>query len=71
MIVASDGLWDRFTNDEITRIVAHPYYEKRDPEGAVSHLMRESVDRWQREQGMIDDITIIVIFLNCGNNSSS
>jgi serine/threonine protein phosphatase PrpC len=33
-VIASDGLWDRIPNDEVTRMVI-PYYEKRDPEGAV------------------------------------
>ena len=28
--------------------------------------MKESVDRWQREQGMVDDITIVIAFLNVG-----
>jgi len=28
--------------------------------------MKESVERWQREQGMVDDITIIITFLNVG-----
>ena len=67
--MASDGLWDRIPNDEITRILI-PFYERRDPDGAVSRLMQEAADRWQREQGMIDDITIIVIFLSVRNNES-
>ena len=36
IVIASDGLWDRLSNDEVTRMIAHPYYEKRDAEGAVS-----------------------------------
>ena len=42
------------------------FYAQRDAEGAISFLMKESVDRWTREQGMVDDITIIVAFLNVG-----
>jgi len=30
--------------------------------------MNVAVERWQREQGMVDDITIIVAFLNIGGN---
>lgn len=33
-------------------------------EGAVSFLMNTSVQRWQKEQGMVDDITIIVAYLS-------
>ena len=64
MVIGSDGLWDRIPNDEVTRIVANPFYVNKDAEGAVNYLMKEAVDRWQREQGMVDDITIIVVFLN-------
>lgn len=49
IVIGSDGLWDRISNDEVTRIVANHYYDKRDPEGAVAYLMKESVERWQRE----------------------
>ena len=63
VVIASDGLWDRIPNDEITRMMI-PFYEKRDPEGAAHRLMQESAERWQREQGMIDDITITVVFLS-------
>lgn len=70
VVVASDGLWDRIPNDEITRMLI-PFYERRDPDGAVSHLVQEAAERWQREQGMIDDITIIVIFLSVRGADSS
>ena len=66
LIIASDGLWDRLSNAEIMHTVAQYYYPSRNSEGAASHLMRESVQRWQQEQGMVDDITIIVVFLNVG-----
>ena len=35
IVIASDGLWDRIPNDEVTRMVANPFYERGDPEGAV------------------------------------
>lgn len=64
LVIASDGLFDRLTNYEIMSIIATQYYKNRDADGAANHLMKESVDRWQREQGMVDDITIIVAYLN-------
>ena len=33
-------------------------------DGAVNFMMTQSVQRWQKEQGMVDDITIIVAYLN-------
>ena len=64
IVLASDGLWDRIPNDEVTRIVASPFYERGDPEGAVQFLVKEASERWQREQGMIDDITILIVFIS-------
>lgn len=34
VVIASDGLWDRIPNDEVTRMII-PFYERRDSEGAV------------------------------------
>ena len=30
--------------------------------------MKESVERWTREQGMVDDITIMIAYLNVGQS---
>jgi serine/threonine protein phosphatase PrpC len=46
IVIGSDGLWDRIPNDEVTRIVANPFYAHKDADGAVNYLMKESVDRW-------------------------
>jgi serine/threonine protein phosphatase PrpC len=65
IVIASDGLWDRLSNQEITQIVMSPrFLDNQDSDGAVQLLTNESVVRWQKEQGMIDDITIIVAYLN-------
>ena len=34
IVIASDGIWDRFENDEIVRIVV-PYYDRKDPDAAA------------------------------------
>ena len=65
LIVASDGIWDRMSNQEITKVVMSPqYYNKKDSDAAATYLVNESVSRWQKEQGMIDDITIVIAYLN-------
>lgn len=46
IVIGSDGLWDRIPNDEVTRIVGNLYYQKKDAEGAATHLMNEAVARW-------------------------
>ena len=63
VVIASDGIWDRIPNEEMAATLKD-YHEKRDPEGAANHLVKMSVERWQRDHGMIDDITIVIIFLN-------
>jgi serine/threonine protein phosphatase PrpC len=70
VIIASDGIWDRLSNQEVTQLVMSPqYYNKKDSDGVASHLVNEAVQRWQKEQGMIDDITIIVAYLNIDPSS--
>ena len=71
IVIASDGLWDRMSNHEIMTTIATQFYRQKDTDGAINYLMKESVERWQREQGMIDDITIIVAFLNVGDAAGS
>ena len=40
------------------------YYLKDDIEGALSYLYKESSKRWIMEEEVIDDISLILIFLN-------
>ena len=68
LVVASDGIFDRFTNEEITQIIGHKFYPENDSSGACNYLVQESAARWEREQGMIDDITVIVAFLQTGQS---
>jgi serine/threonine protein phosphatase PrpC len=66
IVIASDGIWDRLSNHEVMSIIAQQFYPSRDADGACNYLVKEAADRWQIEQGMVDDITIIVAFLNVG-----
>lgn len=38
------------------------YYLNNDIQGAAEFLVKESSKRWIREESVIDDITIIIIF---------
>ena len=64
MVIASDGVWEFIDNDECVRLVS-PFWEANppDPQGACTKLKELSVEHWQREDEVIDDITVIVIFL--------
>jgi serine/threonine protein phosphatase PrpC len=41
LVVASDGIWDRFTNEEIAKTVLSDQFVN-DPEGAASYLVKEA-----------------------------
>lgn len=47
-------------------IIAKQFYQSKDADGAASYLAKVATERWTQEQGMVDDITIVVAFLNVG-----
>ncbi len=63
VVIASDGLWEYVSNEEVLEIVSY-YLGMNDCDGAVSKLYEISRDRWTQYDEYIDDITIIVIFLD-------
>jgi len=70
VVLASDGIWDRIPNQEAMELVV-PYFEKGGAQGAVNKLVEVATEKWQTEQGMIDDITVLVVFLNVSPAPSS
>ena len=62
IVLASDGLWEFLSNDEVVQIVKS-YYLKNDIEGGLERLYKESSKRWMNNENIIDDITIIIVFL--------
>ena len=62
IVVASDGIWEFITSQEVAEIVL-PHYKNNDAEGAADDLVKEARRRWEREEEVIDDITCVVIFL--------
>ena len=41
-----------------------PFYIQNDPEGAVNKLIKEANAAWKKEEDVIDDITVIVVFFH-------
>ena len=62
ILIASDGIWEFISSDECVNIVKD-YYLKDDIEGALNYLYKESSKRWIMEEEVIDDITLIIMFL--------
>ena len=61
IIVASDGVWEFLSNEDVCNIVK-PFYEKGDPEGACRALIKKSTEWWNQEDIVVDDITAIAVF---------
>ncbi|MCQ2820525.1 MAG: protein phosphatase 2C domain-containing protein [archaeon] len=62
IIIASDGLWQFLTNEEVVSI-AKGYLEAENCQSACYALYKISKKRWLERDGTVDDITIIVILL--------
>ena len=63
ILLASDGIWEFISSDECVNIVKD-YYLKDDIDGALDYLYKESSKRWIMEEEVIDDTTLIIMFLN-------
>ena len=63
IMLASDGIWEFISSDEGVNLVKD-YYLKDDIKGALDYLYKESSKRWIMEEEVIDDISLIIIFLN-------
>ena len=63
LIIASDGIWEFINSDDCVNIVKD-YYLKNDVEGCVNFLYKEASKKWIMEEEVIDDITVILVFLN-------
>ena len=61
-IVASDGLFEFMSSQEIVNIVKD-YYLNGDIVSCCEDLYKMSCEKWMKEEEVIDDITIILVFL--------
>ncbi|CAG9316791.1 unnamed protein product [Blepharisma stoltei] len=66
IILASDGIWEFISSQEAVDMVKESW-ETGKTEACCDKLVKEAVMRWQKEDDSIDDITVIVIFLNVLN----
>lgn len=62
VIIASDGLWQFVSNEEIIEIVGY-YYKLNDCDSSVVKLYEIAYNRWIKNNTYIYDISIIVVFL--------
>lgn len=65
LIVASDGLWEFLSNKQVLDTIL-PFYkkDKKRPEKAIEKLIAKSTAKWSKEEGVVDDTTVILVYLN-------
>lgn len=63
VIVASDGLWEFVSSQEAVEIVGRSI-DTGTSQASCERLVKEAVKRWKARDGGIDDITVLVIFIN-------
>ena len=61
MMVASDGIWEFISNEEAMRI-GNKFYLRNDAAGLCKELYEKSLNFWRKEDCVVDDITLIVVF---------
>ena len=61
IVVASDRIWEFLDNKRVGEIVM-PYYKNDDPDGACKALIKEATEWWNKEDIVVDDITVVVVF---------
>jgi serine/threonine protein phosphatase PrpC len=62
IVLGSDGLFEFISSQEVVDIVKK-YYIENDIVSCCEELYKISCERWMKEEEVIDDITIIIIFL--------
>ena len=62
ILLGSDGIFEFISSQEAVDMVKD-FYLKDDIDGALNHLYKISSQRWLVEEEVIDDITLIIMFL--------
>jgi serine/threonine protein phosphatase PrpC len=62
LILASDGIWEFISSEECVKIVSNYYFSGKFQE-ACEQLVSLSTHRWNKEDGNVDDITVIIAAL--------
>ena len=63
LIIASDGIWEFIDSHECITIISE-FYEKGQIEEAASELINEAIKRWHKEDNIVDDITLVLVFFS-------
>ena len=61
LILASDGIWEFIDSEECINIIGK-YYFINNIESCCKYLYNESRKRWIKEEKVVDDITLLLVF---------
>ena len=61
MIIASDGIWEFMSNQNVANI-ALAHYQAGAAEAAANAIVRRATQLWREKETVVDDITCVVIF---------
>ena len=61
VVICSDGVWEFLNNEDVMNL-GKKYYLKNNPRGFCKKLIEKSVKFWKKEDIVIDDITVVIIF---------
>ena len=61
LILASDGIWE-FIDSEDAMKYSNKYYIRNDPIGLCHDLSKRATTLWEKNDCIIDDITVLVVF---------
>ena len=61
LIMASDGIWEFISSEQAMKL-SNKYYLRNDPIGLCQELSQKAITLWEKNDCVIDDITVIVVF---------
>lgn len=64
MVLASDGVWEFMTSQEVVDFVGRVRREGHPAKEASESLVREAVRRWRRNEVVVDDTTAVVMYMS-------
>ena len=63
IVVCSDGVWEFLTNENVIDL-GKSFYLDNDASGFCHQIVDQSVLQWEKNDIIIDDITVVVAFFN-------
>jgi serine/threonine protein phosphatase PrpC len=61
LIIASDGIWEFISNEECVNLIKD-FYLQGDGNGCINNLYELSRSKWLKEEEVVDDTTILLVF---------